>query len=371
MAAIPSTINNNNNNIPSDYHTVTICGDLPEVNKDYEINESKDLPPTDYWIDKMDELVDKTSCKVQYISANGPYTSLNESHAIFSAFLFAYNSHEDIVLSPDDIWLMICIYFSQYVNEKAEQLRRLFVDHDNRKQLTVIQIGMMEPDWDDFLERMRVEISKNIKNNVIDMLTSNFSTTNKLESLLSCATIMDTFQKYFEYECYVTKCGIRNVHFMGTLDDWKLLRRKTQELKKFTTSDRNNFETYINAVLPVLDQFIETYQGNIDSEFWNKIMDIEHVGGGRSGRMAGKYVSGWFLRLCYGLHTKSSCEIKQIKLNSLNVPILVNNEITNESKICYVMGGFHGVESSDGRHKPVMSLGIIEDTSTIKPLHQI
>jgi hypothetical protein len=73
-------------------------------------------------------------------------TSAHESHAIFSAFLFAYNSHEDIVLSPDDIWLMICIYFSQYINDNAEQLRALFVDHDDRKQLTIMQIGLIEPE---------------------------------------------------------------------------------------------------------------------------------------------------------------------------------------------------------------------------------
>jgi hypothetical protein len=73
-------------------------------------------------------------------------TSSNQNHAIFSAFLFAYNSHEDIVLSPDDIWLMICIYFSQYINENAEQLRTLFVDRDGRKRLTIVQIGMVEPE---------------------------------------------------------------------------------------------------------------------------------------------------------------------------------------------------------------------------------
>jgi hypothetical protein len=86
--------------------------------------------------------------------------------------------------------------------------------------------------------------------------------------------------------------------------------------------------------------------------------------------MPGTYVSGWFLRLCYGLHTKNSCEIKQIKLNSFNVPVEVNNEVTNQSKICYVTGGFHGVDSRDERHKPVMSLAVIDDTSTIKPLKQ-
>jgi hypothetical protein len=74
-------------------------------------------------------------------------TSSTENHAICSAFLFAYNSHEDIVLSPDDIWLMICIYFSQYINENAEQLRTLFVDHNGRKRLTIEQIGLVEPEW--------------------------------------------------------------------------------------------------------------------------------------------------------------------------------------------------------------------------------
>lgn len=73
-------------------------------------------------------------------------TSSTENHAIFSAFLFAYNSHEDIVLSPDDIWLLICIYFSQYVNEHAEQLRSLFVDHEDRQTLTIPQFNLLEPE---------------------------------------------------------------------------------------------------------------------------------------------------------------------------------------------------------------------------------
>jgi hypothetical protein len=131
---------------------------------------------------------------------------------------------------------------------------------------------------------MRLEMGKHIKHDIKQLLTSNFSTTTKIESLLSSIAIMDTFQKYFEYECYMTRCGIRNVHFMGTLDDWKLLHQKTKELKKFSMSGLNSFGSYIDGVLPILDQFIQTYQGKVDNEFWNKVMDIEHVGGGRSGR---------------------------------------------------------------------------------------
>jgi hypothetical protein len=81
----------------------------------------------------------------------------------------------------------------------------------------------------------------------------------------------------------------------------------------------------------------------------------------------GTDVSGWFLRLCYGLHDQKKCDIQQIKLNSLAIPVKVDNAYTNQSKICYVAGGFHGVESRNGRHKPVMSLAIMDDTTTIEP----
>jgi hypothetical protein len=57
-----------------------------------------------------------------------------------------------------------------------------------------------------------------------------------------------------------------------------------------------------------------------------------------------------------------------IELNSLVVPVKVNNEYTNESKMCYFAGGFHGIESRDGMHKPVMSLAIVEDTTSITAL---
>ena len=62
----------NNNNASSNYHTVVICSDLPKVDKYYSDETIKDLPPTDYWVDKIDEKSDKARYKVQYVIANGP-----------------------------------------------------------------------------------------------------------------------------------------------------------------------------------------------------------------------------------------------------------------------------------------------------------
>jgi hypothetical protein len=129
---------------------------------------------------------------------------------------------------------------------------------------------------------MRIEISKNVKNEVVAVLTPTFSTTTKIESLLSCATIMSTFKNFFQYHHLMGGCSIRNVHFMGTLDDWKVLRQKTEQLKTFVLLSGKyggRFDTYIDGLLPILEQFIQTYQGNVDYQFWNTVMDIKHVSG--------------------------------------------------------------------------------------------
>lgn len=138
--------------------------------------------------------------------------------------------------------------------------------------------------WPNFLIQMRSNVGKNVKNNVVDLLTSNFSTTGTVEGILSSACIMHTFKKYFDYTQVVCGCGIRNVHFMGTLDDWKLLRKKVEDLKMFTKpssshySPSSDFRVYLDGVLPILDQFIRTYEGDVDNDFWDTIFDYTKVG---------------------------------------------------------------------------------------------
>jgi hypothetical protein len=133
---------------------------------------------------------------------------------------------------------------------------------------------------------MQRKIGTHVKNDVVDLLTPNFSTTGPVEGLLSSACIMYTFKEYFDYKQCVCGCGVRNVHFMRTLDDWKLLRKETEELKTFTLtpppsndySARKDFSAYLDGVLPILDQFIRTYKGDVDNDFWDTIFDYTKVG---------------------------------------------------------------------------------------------
>ena len=43
------------------------------------------------------------------------------------------------------------------------------------------------------------------------------------------------------------------------------------------------------------------------------------------------------------------------------VPVKVDYEANNASKTSTLLGGFHGVDSFEAKHKPVLSLVIIED----------
>lgn len=70
-------------------------------------------------------------------------------NGFFSAFLNAYNREGDVKVTPDDVWLVIMIYFSGYVKKNAEELRSAFVSHEGQKKLTVTtENELSEQQWD-------------------------------------------------------------------------------------------------------------------------------------------------------------------------------------------------------------------------------
>ena len=145
---------------------------------------------------------------------------------------------------------------------------------------------------------------------------------------------------------------------MGTLGDWQSLYSKAQQLRAFSNE---RFRNYIDGVLPIFDEFIKAYQGNVNKEFWIKVCDItrntrEVYGGGGSG----KEITGWVLQL-FGLKSNDARDPAYIKMTSIRVPVTLENATTRKVTQCYIVGGFHGIYSVDNRHKPVMSLSVIRE----------
>ena len=174
----------------------------------------------------------KCKCTALCYMENCKVNMYSHSNSFYGAFVEAYNNHEDLILSPDDVWMVICIHFSKYINDNAEKMRSAFVSHDGKKALTVTTANeLCENQWDEFFELMVGEIRNNTKNGIVDILKANFTTTGPIESILSTSVIMDSFKNYFSYGRCIPCCGIKNVRFMGTLADWESVLERLTKLE--------------------------------------------------------------------------------------------------------------------------------------------
>lgn len=274
--------------------------------------------------------------------------------SLFDAFLQAYNNHEDITLVPDDVWLTILFQFSKYVNANVEKLRSLLVSHEGKKELTIrTENELSESEWEEFFDLMIGEIKKNTKDEIVNKIQSNFSTTGLIEKMISTATVMESVKSFFSFGRIIPMCGIKNVCFAGTLEDWQSILTKLHFLKKYDINGQWN--EYITNLIPIIEQFINTYNYKVDVDFWDKVMNIRH---GRLGSGSTDYVSGWILAF-YG--QKGEIDVDEIdKDYTVNVPVKIENKITNTTKMIRLRATFAGLNKTNGSYRPQLSMIVCE-----------
>lgn len=332
----------------------------PKYKRKVNPNESKDTLFYEKCQHRYQRSGEKCKCNILAYHENVS-AEYSTQPAFYRAFCEAYNNHYDMILSPDDIWMVICLQFTKYVNANAEAMRELFVQHEGKKKLTVTTHNELdESEWTEFFELMLVAIKNNTKSDVADLLQANFSTTTHVEKLLSTAVIMDTLKTYFDYGRCIPCCGIRNLMFMGTLEDWLLLQSKISQLGTYAIND--TWRKYIDELSPIINQFVEAYQGRVDQEFWDKIMNIRY---GSLGSGSTSYVSGWILKF-YGIYEEvESCDIKE---DFIDVTVEIDNKLTSIKKDVNIVGGFTGVakvelEGYTG-YRPQMAFMVYHDGKT-------
>ena len=278
-----------------------------------------------------------------------------------SAYLYAYNNHKDVIFSVNDIWSMVTIMFSKYVNDNSEALRSKFVNHEGKRQLLIRELAvdveqslLMEKRWEYFFSCMPFWIKDNVKENVYEKLDNNFSVANGFDKLFSTCSIMSTLQTYFSFERCIMMCGITGVHFEGNLDDWNNLLAKIEGLREFALNNGDALSNYIDKIKIIINKFIETYNGNVDLAFWNNIVTIEQVRVGSGGQVQ-TYFDGW---ITHFLQVYQKVDINDIKNYKIKFPIKLENKFTRTIKDLTLYGGFSGIsyDESLNAYKPQMSI---------------
>lgn len=207
-----------------------------------------------------------------------------QRNAFLAAIHHAFADHRPLVLSPDHIWLLICQGFAAHVNHHAETLRRYFVTHQGKKVLEVQRPNFVKGnphnDWQGVVTDFRDQIQQHLGANQ-NLVVAEFSTTTPIEQTAFEITLMDAMKPYFDYA--VTLCGIPEITLEGTADDWYKLAEQAQHFRAFECGK------WISAITPLLEQFVNAAEGNVDVEFWNSIYKLENVSGG-------PYITGWIIK---------------------------------------------------------------------------
>lgn len=211
-------------------------------------------------------------------------------HPFVDAVDTAFNYHYPLVLSPDHIWLCIVQGLALHLNINAEKFRDCFVRHQGNKKLEIRRDdfieGSPENPWDEAIDELSEQVKASIGDQY-DLIVCNFSTTGKIERVVSEIVLMDTVKKYFDYRIR-SLCGIPKITLEGTVEDWQSIRQRIEQFAEF------DLQWWLDGLIPVIDQFVTTVSlsneyGESEARnqaFWRSFYK-------RSDYSGGPYITGW------------------------------------------------------------------------------
>lgn len=210
-------------------------------------------------------------------------------NSFFNGMYQAYAEHRPFVLSPDMIWLLISQGFARHVNANPEKLRKYFVDFSGQLALVVNTENDLLNDtinWEEIFPQFTTQIAEHTGEELINTLTSNFTTTTSVEKIASEITIMEAMEPYFEFVVMYVVCGIPEITLQGTTEDWQKVLDKTKELGKY------DLKWWTNELEPILKEFVNTSKRDINKKFWRNMFKYHS----QKKYGAPKIIDGWIVK---------------------------------------------------------------------------
>ena len=245
---------------------------------------------------------------------------------LFAAVLTAYNNHWKLRTSPDDWWFCVIKRVASAIdkNAKKESVRKMFVDHEEKKtiEVEVPDSTIYTVDYSWFFDQIAKGIQENVKvPEFVDGMTADFSTTTAVQKIVSQITLMNSVQEYFDFgmKC---GCGIPAVEMLGTEDDWSKLKSKLKVLRTLLEPIENDLglpSEWWDLVEKVFRELLDTYQGKPDREWWSHIMSYKEAF--MSGESGG--FRGWMTEFLEG--TKRAIETCDMTTGLVSVPLVIKD----------------------------------------------
>ncbi|CAB9517953.1 expressed unknown protein [Seminavis robusta] len=223
------------------------------------------------------------------------------TNGLVMAMVTAFAQHLPLELSPDSIWIAISYAFAKHVDKNSEALRKNFVQHEGKKRLLVVtdpsfamskggdpDTGASTKEWEtQIFPAFSSQIKDHIGKTTHEAIAASFTTTTASAKACHEITLMSAMKNYFSYGMR-TCCGIPEITLLGTEDDWVQLRARAEHLGSLMTPEFSEY--WMPLLLPLLDEFVESYKGNVNHGFWQSMVKLRYTGGGSGSH---SFISGW------------------------------------------------------------------------------
>ncbi|WP_051964427.1 DUF4419 domain-containing protein [Deinococcus misasensis] len=194
------------------------------------------------------------------------------NHALIEAVHQAFSQHYPLTLSPDILWLTLSQGAALHIQNHAEELRHLFVDHSGKRELTVTISQKTPQGWQHAVQAWTEQIRGHVGDATADVFECSFSTSTEISRTASQIVMMDGFREYFDYTA-ICICGIPEIHLTGSVEDWVKLKQKVLRL------DHWGLSWWTRHLLPLCDQWILTARGRPNQGFWRNMYKPERFYG--------------------------------------------------------------------------------------------
>lgn len=197
--------------------------------------------------------------------------------------MYACNAHVPLVLKSDNIWFNVICNLLKYINKHSKELQSIFVKHKGTKDSiipvhTKIIQDLNENDWLNYIDEICNNIYKMLHDDKKNLLIKKYSTTTNRDKLVNYITLMNSINKYEYCDINVKKnktyytpnfdYGLSKITLEGNIDDWINLK---DNIIAFKCLNETSINKWINTMIPILNEFINTVSNNCNKDFWKKM----------------------------------------------------------------------------------------------------
>jgi hypothetical protein len=200
-------------------------------------------------------------------------------------------------LRPDDVWLAILTQFNLFVNGNADDLRSIFVAHEDQPKLVVdarpatvetVNLGKVA-------RQLATMVKQNVKDPAIaTTLLPKFTTTTLHDQATAAIVFLGTMKAYFRYGvCF--GCSFPSVTLLGERSDWADMLRR---VAWFGTINHDETIAWTLRLTKVLEYMVASFDRPEDPDirsFWTRA--VHQTGEDTSSNIL--TLSGWLTAFCW------------------------------------------------------------------------